>query len=95
MAKATSRKHATHHRKARSHHAAKAHHARRSSASSGSSSAGVMNPVETVNRDAEIIDDESTVRPDPRSADMDTEEEISIYGANMGESAGESDEATS
>jgi len=54
-----------------------------------------MNPVEQVNRDAEIIDDESTVRPEPRSADMDTEEEISIYGANRGESAGESDEATS
>jgi len=53
-----------------------------------------MNPVE-VNRDAEIIDDESTIRPEPRSADMDTEEEISIYGANRGESAGESDEATS
>jgi hypothetical protein len=93
MAKATSRKHATHHRKARSHHAAKTH-VRRSSVSSGSSAASVMNP-EAVNRDAEIIDDESTVRPDPRAADMDTEEEISIYGANQGESAGESDEATS
>lgn len=93
MAKATSRKHATHHRKARSHQAAKTHHAH-SRRSSGSSSTGVMNPEE-INRDAEIIDDESTMRPEPRSADMDTEEEISIYGANRGESAGESDEATS
>lgn len=52
-----------------------------------------MNP-EVINRDAEIVDDESTIRPEPRSADMDTEEEISIYGASLGESAGESDEAT-
>jgi hypothetical protein len=95
MAKATSRKHATH-RKARTHHAAKTH-TRRSSASSVSSgtsgSSGNMNPVEA--REAEIVDDESTARPQPQSAEQDTEEEIGIYGASRGESAGENDEATS
>jgi hypothetical protein len=89
MAKATNRKHATH-KKARAQHSAKTHTRR----SSVSSSASVMNPVE-INKDAEIVDDESTARPGPRSSEQDSDDELGIYSASRGESAGDSDEATS
>ena len=92
MAKATSRKHATH-KKARAHHAAKTTHSRRPSGAR-SSSGGVMNPVE-INKDAEIIDDEAGARPEPRSSEQDSDDELGIYSASRGESAGDSDEATS
>ncbi len=85
MRKATSRKHATH-KKARAQHAAKAP-ARRSSGSR-SSSVGVIAPTEI--KEAEIVDDESTLRPDTsRIPDEDLDDEAGIYSAGRGEDAGE------
>ena len=55
---------------------------------------GVMNPVE-INKDAEIIDDEAGARPEPRNSEQDSDDELGIYSASRGESAGDSDEATS
>jgi hypothetical protein len=84
MAKATSRKHATHHKKARAHHAVKTP-ARRSSVSKPSES-GVS--VSEVRIESEVIDDEFSPRSVPRSLDDDADEEVGIYGPGRGEDAG-------
>ena len=87
MAKATSRKHATH-KKARAHHAAKTHARRSSVSAKSSSSAGAAGPAEI--KEVEIIDDESTLRADSsRIPDEDLDDEAGIYGASRGEDAGE------
>lgn len=84
MAKSTSRKHGTH-KKTRAHHAAKPH-ARRPNASK-SANFGAMSPVEA-KPEAEIIDDESSIRSDPRISEVDLDDEAGIYGPNRGETAG-------
>jgi hypothetical protein len=83
MAKATSRKHATH-KKARAHHAAKPH-ARRSSVTRPASGEG--GPAEP-RVEPEIVDEDFTPRSEIRTVDDDSEEEVGIYGPNRGETAG-------
>ena len=82
MAKATSRKHATHHKKARAHHAVKAH-ARRSIIARPSASS----PPE-IRPETDSIDDEFAPRPEPHSVDEDADEEVGIYSPGRGETAG-------
>jgi hypothetical protein len=82
MAKATSRKHATH-KKARGHHAAKPH-ARRSNMMKSSASGA---PAET-KVEPEIVDDDFASRAESRTVEDDSEEEVGIYGPNRGETAG-------
>ncbi|MFI5350179.1 MAG: hypothetical protein ACHQ2Z_11585 [Elusimicrobiota bacterium] len=81
MAKATSRKHATHNKKSRAHHAVKAPAHRAASKSSAASRPMVVQP------DAEIIDEEFTSRSETRVVD-DLDDEVGIYGPSRGEDAG-------
>ena len=81
MAKATSRKHATHSRKSRAHHAVKAPAHRSASKPSAASRPMVVQP------DAEIIDEEFTSRSETRVVD-DLDDEVGIYGPSRGEDAG-------
>ncbi len=81
MAKATSRKHATH-KKARAHHAAKTH-TRRSTASRSS-----MPRPWSPSRNRRSPDEDFTVRPEPRVVDDELDDEVGIYGPNRGETAG-------
>lgn len=83
MAKATSRKHASH-KKARAHHAAKPHARRMNGAKAAASD--VTTSIEV--KEVEIIDDESSFRPEPRISDDELDDEAGIYGANRGETAG-------
>lgn len=90
MAKTSSRKHATR-KKARARHAGKTR-ARRPSGARPSTSR-VAAAVEIV-PEAEIVDDESSLRREPELSGQDFDEEAGIYGAGRGESAGDPDEAT-
>jgi hypothetical protein len=81
MAKATSRKHATHNKKARAHPAVKSHAQRSSGSKPMASKTMVIQP------DAEIIDEELPSRSANR-VDEDFDDEAGIYGANRGENAG-------
>ena len=85
MAKATSRKHATHHKKARAHHAVKTP-ARRSSVSKPSESGSTS--VSEIRIESEVIDDEFSSRSVPRSLDDEEDAEVGIYGPGRGEDAG-------
>ena len=84
MAKATSRKHATH-KKARAHHAAKPH-GRRSNAMKPSGSGSSVTAEAKV--EPEIVDEDFTRRSEIHGVDDDAEEEVGIYGPNRGETAG-------
>ena len=82
MAKATSRKHATH-KKTRGHHAAKTRAGR--SNSSGPSTSGGSSARETK---PEIAGDESVLQVESRAVDENADDEPGIYGLNRGETAG-------
>jgi hypothetical protein len=78
MAKATSRKHATHGKKARAHHPAKAH-AHKASASK---------PVVAAS-EPEIVEEEFSSRVETsRISDEDLDDDLGIYSASRGENAG-------
>src|SRR5258708_1724416 len=85
MAKASSRKHATHHRKVRAHHAVKTH-ARRSHASS-SPSPGASGPIE-IRPEPGTSDEDFNPRSESRVVDDPVDDEVGIYGVNRGETAG-------
>jgi hypothetical protein len=82
MAKATSRKHATH-RKARANHAAKPHARRIMKAAP----TRVSNPPEIV-PEPEMVGEDVTERIEPRAAEENQEDELGIYGPDRGEDAG-------
>jgi len=84
MAKASSRKHATHHKKARAHHAVKAH-ARRSQASSSPPS-GESRPMDV--KPEAVFDEDFNPRSETRVVDDPEDDEVGIYGASRGETAG-------
>jgi hypothetical protein len=84
MAKANSRKHATH-KKARAQHALKPH-GRRSNGMKPSASGATSTMA--VKPEPEIVDEDFAPRSEIRSVDDDSEEEVGIYGPNRGETAG-------
>ena len=84
MAKATSRKHAMHHKKARAHQAVKAH-ARRSNVSSSSPSTE-SRPMDI--KQETVFEENINPRSENRVVDDPLDDEVGIYGANRGETAG-------